>query len=172
MLVDGVRVTGACHHRGMIRREPPLWRLDLGIGQRAVTVGLFALLLVVAASELSVGVLSATIIGAVMVPLSAIGIYRAARAGVIVDSEGVISRTLERTQRVRWCEINSVGTAGTARGTAMVMLTTRRGKKVVLRGIAGFATSTHLDRLDDIARYLEQVRAMHQTRCPRCAREA
>lgn len=156
----------------MIRREPPLWRLDLGLGQRAAAIGVFALFLVIAASELSVGALGATIIGAVMGTLSAIGIYRAARAGVVVDSDGVISRTLERTQRVRWCEIDSVGTAGTGRGTAMVMLTTRRGRKVALRGIAGFATSTHVDRLDDIARYLEQLRAMHQTRCPRCAREA
>jgi hypothetical protein len=156
----------------MDRDQKPLWRLGPGIGQRAALIGALALFFIVAASELTLRSLSATVIGAVMAPLAAIGIYRTARTGIVIDQDGVTSRTIVWTQRIRWCDVTAVATAQDRRFAASVMLTTRRGRQLFLRGIARFATSAHVDRFDDIARYMEQVRNYHRARCAKCAEQA
>ncbi|MEV7183369.1 hypothetical protein [Kitasatospora sp. NPDC093102] len=147
-------------------------RIPLSLWQRvAMTVVFTVVLLVAAAVTQDPGVGRA--IGAVMGVVSAVMLYRILRMGLLIDDSGITSRTMEWTHRIAWCEIASVdlADAGSVGGLSKALaLRTHKGRRIVLRSLAGYSTRGTVSRLEQTKAQLEATLAGHRTGCATCAR--
>ncbi|MFJ7907094.1 hypothetical protein [Kitasatospora sp. NPDC096204] len=129
--------------------------------------------LLVAITEIALEPGGAKVFGAVTGAFSAVLVYRAPRAGLVVDDFGITNRTVEWTHRIPWCEIAStgpaVGISASGLGTSLTLVT-HEGRRIVLRGLAGYSTRRTTARLQKTKAQLDARIADHRTSCPTCAR--
>ncbi|MET8627303.1 hypothetical protein ABZW30_26700 [Kitasatospora sp. NPDC004669] len=147
-------------------------RIPTGLWQRVVLTVAGAVFLLIAIGEIAQEPGGSKVFGAVMGVVSVVMIYRVLRMGLVIDDSGITSRTMEWTHRIPWCEIASVdlADAGSASGLGTALaITTHKGRRIILRSLAGYSTRGTTARLRQMKAQLDATLAGHRTGCGTCA---
>ncbi|MFE7527836.1 hypothetical protein ACFU7Y_19275 [Kitasatospora sp. NPDC057542] len=147
-------------------------RIPLSLWQRVAMAVVFTVLLLVAVA-VAQDPGGGRAVSAAMGVASAVMLYRVLRMGLVIDDSGITSRTVEWTHRIAWCEIASVDLADAGSIGSLSKapaLRTHKGRRVVLRSLAGYSTRGTVTRLEQTKAQFEATLAGHRTSCATCAR--
>ncbi|AUG75790.1 hypothetical protein CFP65_0863 [Kitasatospora sp. MMS16-BH015] len=157
----------------MTKPGAPMLRVRTSLPQRAVLTTVAAVLALLGLGGVLAGTAGAAVGGGSALLVAAVLALRSLRSGIEADLDGITSRTVERTQRLRWCEISSIQ-PGDARSASPVpatalVATTTAGRRLVLGGLVGPATRRNSVRLQLLRAELDRLAARHHRECATCS---